>query len=95
MVVTPMSALSRARFEMGEESGIDGTVAREQLLDFSGEFGARFADRLFEPFEQSGLGFSEKRDHVGPRTSGKTIILAEVGFAVALVAGTKKAGRRK
>jgi hypothetical protein len=46
-----------------QQLGINGAVAGEQLFDARGEFGASFADGIFEAFQERGLWWSEERDH--------------------------------
>ena len=60
VVRTPMSALEQRGFELLQQLRVDGPVAGQQLLDARGEFRARFGDRLLQPVEKRGLGFSKQ-----------------------------------
>jgi hypothetical protein len=50
--------------ELVQKLGVDGTIARKDLLDFRRELRLRLADGIFQALEERGFGWSEESNHV-------------------------------
>ncbi len=48
------------RFKLLQQLGINGPIARQQMLDARGQLRARLADRLLEPVEKGSARFAEE-----------------------------------
>ena len=60
-------------FELAQKLGIDGAIARKDLLDFRRKLRLRFADGIFQALEERGFGWSEESNHVVRRVGRKQI----------------------
>ncbi len=69
-------------FELTEQFGIYGAVARKDLFDARGKFRAGLADGVLQAFEECGFGRSEERDHLclrGAQRAREPTIVAKWG----------------
>ena len=53
----------QCRLELAQKLGVDGAIARKDLLDFRRELRLRFADGIFQALEERGFGWSEESNH--------------------------------